>query len=277
MTHVVFRSLFRRIVTTQLQMHPGASETLYHLIVKIVGSVALVTGANRGLGRQFAVQLLERGASKVYATARRPEGIDVPGVERLQLDITDPASVTEAAAAAGDITLLVNNAGVNTYEDLMRGDMKKIRLDMDTNYFGTLSMIRIFAPLLSSNGGGAILNVLSRMSWLSYYQSNAYAAAKAAEWSMTNSVRLELAQQGTLVTGLMLGSTDTDMMASWDMKKNDPGDVVRLALDGIEAGALEIIADSETAATKAALSRDPLELYGRLLEQGENRSLGARS
>ena len=245
--------------------------------MNIVGSVALVTGANRGLGRQFAVQLLERGANKVYATARRPEGIDVSGVERLQLDITDQSSVAEAAEVAGDITLLVNNAGVNTYEDLMGGDMRKIRLDMETNYFGTLSMIRIFSPLLSSNGGGAILNVLSRMSWLSYYQSNAYAAAKAAEWSMTNSVRLELAQQGTLVTGLMLGSTDTDMMARWDMKKNDPGDVVRLALDGVEAGALEVIADSETAATKAALSRDPRELYGKLLQQPDEGSLQVRS
>jgi NAD(P)-dependent dehydrogenase (short-subunit alcohol dehydrogenase family) len=237
----------------------------------IAGSVALVTGANRGLGRQFAVQLLERGANKVYATARAPEGIDVPGVERLRLDITDPASVAGAAAVAGDVTLLVNNAGLNTYEDLVLGEMKKIHLEMDTNFFGTLSMIRAFAPGLAANGGGAVLNVLSRMSWLSHHQSNAYAAAKAAAWSMTNSVRLELARQGTQVTGLMLGSTDTDMMARWDIKKNDPADVVRVALDGIEAEVLEVIADAETAATKAALCRDPFELYGRALNQRDGR------
>jgi len=248
------------------ELRPSApSERLTFCSMNLAGSVVLVTGANRGLGREFAVQLLERGANKVYATARRPERIDIPGVERLRLDITNPSSVAEAAAAAGDVTLLVNNAGLSTFEDLVAGDMAKIRLDMDTNFFGTLSMIRSFAPLLSANGGGAILNVLSRMSWLSYRNSNAYAAAKAAEWSMTNSVRLELAEQGTLVTGLMLSSTDTDMMARWDMRKNDPADVVRLALDGVEFGKLEVIADAETAATKAALCRDPFELYGKLL------------
>lgn len=235
--------------------------------VNIAGSIALVTGSNRGLGRYFVDALLERGAEKVYATARRPKKTDHPSIDHLRLDITDPISVSEAAARAGDVTFLVNNAGVSTYEDLVTGDMHKIRLDMDTNYYGTLSVIRAFAPILSVNGGGAVLNVLSRMSWLSYRQSNAYAAAKAAEWSLTNSVRLELAEQGTLVTGLMLGPTDTDMMAKWNMRKNDPADVVRDALDGIEVGALEVIADDETAATKAALCRDPSELYGKLLRR----------
>lgn len=151
--------------------------------MKISGSVALVTGAGRGLGKHFAAQLLERGASKVYATARNPEKVDIPGAEVLGLDITDPDSVAEAAAKASDVTLLVNNAG----------DPDSGRQEMETNYYGTLNMVRAFAPVLGENGGGAILNVLSVLSWFSFDGSNTYAAAKAAEWSLTNGVRLELA------------------------------------------------------------------------------------
>jgi NAD(P)-dependent dehydrogenase (short-subunit alcohol dehydrogenase family) len=141
------------------------------------------------------------------------------------------------------------------------GDLDRIRLEMDTNYFGTLGMVRAFAPVLAANGGGAILNVLSAMSWLSYDGANAYSAAKAAAWSLTNGVRLELASQGTTVTGLHLASTDTDMMAGWDVEKNDPADVVRTALDGLEAGRIEILADAGSAQIKTALSADPSALY----------------
>ena len=229
--------------------------------MKISGSTALVTGASRGLGRQFALQLLERGAARVYATARTPAQVDVPGAEVLALDITDPDSVTAAAAVAGDVTLLVNNAGVSTYQNLVTGDLDKIRLELDTHFYGTLAVVRAFAPVLAAGGGGAILNVLSRMSWLSYHGANSYAVAKAAEWSLTNGVRLELAGQGTLVSGVLLSATDTDMMAGWDIPKNDPADVVRQALDGIEDGRLEIIADEDTAQAKAALSADPALTY----------------
>ena len=156
-------------------------------------STALVTGANRGIGRHFALQLLERGATKVYATARNPELVDIPGVEVLQLDITDPASVAAAAVAASDVTLLINNAGGSTFQNLVTGDLEKIRLEMDTHYFGTLTAVRAFAPVLAKNGGGAILNVLSALSWFSYEGADAYAAAKSAEWSLTNGIRLELA------------------------------------------------------------------------------------
>jgi len=229
--------------------------------MNITGSTALVTGAGRGIGRHFVQQLQERGARKVYATARDAASIDLPGVEVLQLDITDPASVAAAATIATDVTLLINNAGVSTGQDLVTGDLDKVRLEMDTNYYGTLSMVRAFAPALAAGGGGAILNVLSRLSWLSYVGANAYSASKAAAWSLTNGVRLELAEQGTLVTGLLLSSTDTDMMAGWDIPKNDPADVVRLALDGIEAGALEVLADADTVEAKAALSLDPGAVY----------------
>jgi NAD(P)-dependent dehydrogenase (short-subunit alcohol dehydrogenase family) len=236
--------------------------------VKISGSIALVTGANRGIGRQFALALLERGASRVYATARNPQLIDLPGVEVLRLDITDPASIAAAAARASDVDLLVNNAGISTYQNLVTGDLEKIRLEMETHYFGTLGVVRAFAPVLAANGGGAILNVLSVLSWLSYDGANAYSAAKAAEWSLTNGIRLELAGQGTLVTGLHLGSTDTDMMAGWDGPKNDPADVVRAALDGIEAGQLEVLVDADSIQTKAALAADPAVLYPQTVGAG---------
>ncbi len=221
---------------------------------------ALVTGANRGLGRQFALQLRERGA-KVYATARNPERIDLPGVNVLQLDITDPASVTAAAAAAGDVSLLINNAGTATNQNLVTGDLEKIRLEMDTHYFGTLSMVRAFAPILAKNGGGAILNVLSALSWFSYDGVDAYSAAKAAEWSLTNGIRLELAAQGTQVTGLHLGAADTDMMAGFDVEKSDPADIIRTALDGLEAGKLEVLADDWSVQIKASLAGDPRDFY----------------
>ncbi|MDO8189151.1 SDR family oxidoreductase [Conexibacter sp. JD483] len=231
----------------------------------ITGSTALVTGANRGIGRHFTQQLLERGAAKVYATARDPQQIDLPGVVPLRLDVTDPASVAAAAAAASDVTLLINNAGVSTGQNLLDGDLDLIRLELETNFWGTLTMVRAFAPVLAAGGGGgAIVNVLSRLSWRAIVGANAYAAAKAAAWSATNGIRLELAGQGTQVTGLLLSATDTDMMAGWEIDKNDPADVVRATLDGVEAGALEVIADDDTAASKAALSADVRVAYPEL-------------
>ncbi|MGY2078972.1 SDR family oxidoreductase [Modestobacter sp. SYSU DS0657] len=227
----------------------------------ITGSVALVTGANRGIGRHFARQLLERGAAKVYATSRRPELVDVPGAEVLRLDITDPESVAAAATAAGDVTLLVNNAGITTRANLVTGDLAEIRREMDTHYFGTLDVVRAFAPVLAANGGGAILNVLSALSWFSTDGANAYAAAKAAAWSLTNGVRLELTGQGTQVTGVVLGAADTDMMAGYTGPMSDPADVVRAALDGVQAGDWEVLVDDWSRHVKAALASDPREFY----------------
>jgi NAD(P)-dependent dehydrogenase (short-subunit alcohol dehydrogenase family) len=232
--------------------------------MNVKGSVALVTGANRGIGRHFAAQLLERGAERVYATARTPEKIDLPGVEVLRLDVTDPASVREAAEAAGDVTLLINNAGVATRHDLVGGDLEQVRLEMETHFFGTLHVVRAFAPVLGANGGGAIVNVLSVLSWVQFHGATAYGAAKAAQWALTNGIRLELAGQGTTVTGVHLGAADTDMMAGWDVPKIDPADVVRATLDGVEAEALEVLADEPATQTKAALSADPGVLYPQL-------------
>ncbi|WP_424528370.1 SDR family oxidoreductase [Sphaerisporangium viridialbum] len=230
-------------------------------------SVAVVTGANRGLGRHLAAGLLARGAAKVYAGARDPGAVDLPGVEPLRLDITDPESVAAAAAIAGDATLLINNAGSSTRAGLLDGDLADIRLEMETHYFGTLGMTRAFAPILAANGGGAVLNVLSVLSWISIPQSGAYSAAKAAAWSLTNSLRLELAPLGIAAVALHVGYMDTDMAAHVDGPKQDPAQVAAAALDGIEAGAGEVVADDASRRVRAGLSAGLDALYPQLAKR----------
>lgn len=200
----------------------------------IAGSRALVTGANRGLGQRFAAELVKRGA-RVYAGARDPDTIDLPGVIPFRLDITDQASIAAALTVAGDITLLINNAGSQTGSSLLEGNLHQIRLEMETHYFGTLAMIRAFAPMIARNGGGAILNVLSALSWVSFPTVGAYCAAKSAEWSLTNALRLELAPRNTRVSALHVGYMDTDMARHITAPKSDPGTVATLALDGVAA------------------------------------------
>ncbi len=220
----------------------------------IRNSVAVVTGANRGLGRQFALALLERGAAKVYAAARNPGSVDIPGVIPLRLDITDPDSVAAAAAVASDATLLVNNAGTSTGASLLDGDMADIRLEMETHFFGTLSVTRAFAPVLAANGGGAVLNVLSVLSWFHPAGSGAYNAAKAAAWAQTDAVRQELAPLGITTTALHVGYMDTDMVAHLDAPKNDPAAVAAVALDGVAAGVGEVLADELSRQVRAGLA-----------------------
>ncbi|MET7508965.1 SDR family oxidoreductase [Streptomyces albidoflavus] len=231
----------------------------------IAGATALVTGANRGIGRGFTEELLERGARRVYATARRPELIDTsdPRVVPLHLDLLDEQSVHAAAEAAPDVTLLVNNAGITTGADLLTSGLDEIRQDLETHLFGTLRVIRAFAPVLAAHSGGAIVNVLSVLSWVATPEgSGFYSVAKAAEWNMTNGVRVELAGQRTLVQGVHLGAADTDMTAGREAPKISPADVARAGLDGVQAGAIEVLADAPSRYVKAALAGDPAALYG---------------
>ncbi|KQY06813.1 short-chain dehydrogenase [Mycobacterium sp. Root135] len=232
--------------------------------MKLDGATALVTGANRGIGHQFAVELLRRGA-KVYATARRPELIDVPGAEVVGLDITDQSSVDAVAALAGDVDVLINNAADTAGGNLVTGDLASIRSTMDSNYYGTLAMIRAFAPILARNGGGAILNVLSAAAWNSVDGNTAYAAAKSAQWGLTNGVRIELAHQGTQVVALVPGLIGTQTLYDFaerhgiefaDGAVMDPADLVRLALDGLEADEIEILDPIATEA-KASIAGPP--------------------
>jgi NAD(P)-dependent dehydrogenase (short-subunit alcohol dehydrogenase family) len=229
----------------------------------IENSVALVTGANRGLGRHLAAALIERGAAKVYAAARNPSAIDLPGVHPLRLDITDPEQVAAAAAAAGDTTLLINNAGISTGASLLAGDPADIRLEMETHFFGTLNMTRAFAPILAANGGGAVLNILSVLSWVHIPAYGGYSAAKAAAWSLTNSLRLELEPLGVSAVALHVGFMDTDMAADVDSPKSDPAVVAAMALDGVQAGAREVVADDFSRQVRGALSADLEALYPR--------------
>ncbi|MFI5934421.1 SDR family oxidoreductase [Actinoplanes sp. NPDC051494] len=220
----------------------------------ITNSVAVVTGANRGLGRRFAEQLIARGA-KVYAAARNPEAIDLAGAVALQLDVTDPGSVARAATIASDATLVVNNAGSATGADLLTGDLDKIRLEMETHYFGTLAVSRAFAPVLEANGGGAYLNVLSVLSWLHPGALGGYTAAKAAEWALSDALRDQLAPKGITVTSLHVGYMDTDMAAGIPAdQKIDPALVAALALDAVEQGRPEILADDLTRQVKVGLA-----------------------
>jgi len=228
--------------------------------VDISSSTALVTGANRGLGRHFASELLKRGA-RVYAGARDPASIDVDGAIPIAMDITDPDSVAAAAEAAGDVTLLVNNAGVSADTDLLTGDVDAARREMDTNYFGTLSVMRAFAPVIKRNGGGAILNVLSVLSWVSQPALGGYCASKSAAWSMTNALRVELADRGIRVTALHVGLMDTDMAAGLNAPKANPADVAVLALDGVAAGVYEVLADDLSRGVQAGLAKGVGGIY----------------
>src|SRR5271165_3308182 len=193
--------------------------------MNIARSTALVTGANRGLGRHLAQELLARGAT-VYAGARNPDAVDLPGAKVVALDITDPASVASAAEIAGDVTLLINNAGSSTGTDLLIGDPAQIRFEMDTHFFGTLSVIRAFAPKISTNGGGSILNIR--------------------------------------VAGLHVGYMDTDMTASITAPKSNPADIAKIAIDGIEQDLVEIVADDVSREIQAALAGGVPALYPQL-------------
>jgi NAD(P)-dependent dehydrogenase (short-subunit alcohol dehydrogenase family) len=216
--------------------------------------VALVTGANRGLGRQLATELVARGA-KVYAAARRPETVDLPGVVPIQLDITDPESIHRAATVADDVTVLVNNAGISTQATLLSGPIEDIRAEMETHYFGTLNVSREFVPVIERNGGGAVLNVLSVLAWLHPPTSGAYSAAKAAAWALTDALRTELAPKGIHVAALHVGYMDTDMVSYIPAEqKTDPAHVAAQAISGLLNGEPEIIADELSRNVKAGLS-----------------------
>ncbi len=228
--------------------------------MELDGSTALVTGANRGLGRHLAEQLVSRGAT-VYAAARRPETIEIAGAIPVALDVTDERSIAAAAELARDVSVLINNAGSSTGASVADGPWADIRLEMETHYFGTLATTRVFAPQLAAAGTSAVLNVLSVLSWVNLPGGGAYSAAKAAEWSLTNALRLDLAGQGTTVTGLHVGYMDTDMARHVDGPKSDPAAVAALALDGVEAGEVEILADDISRQVRGGLAGGVVALY----------------
>ncbi|MDH6430546.1 short-chain dehydrogenase [Paenibacillus odorifer] len=225
--------------------------------------VAFVTGANRGFGRHLTLELLSRGA-KVYGGARNPETINIPGVIPVKLDITNTQELEAAVILAKDVTLLINNAGSATGATLLDDEVEKIHLEFDTHFFGTLSMVRAFAPIIEKNGGGSILNVLSALSWFSSGTVGAYSAAKAAEWALTNDLRLNLYPHNIRVSGLHVGFMDTDMTTSLEVPKASPADIAKIAINGIESGSFEIIADDNSRMIQGGLAGGVPALYPHL-------------
>jgi NAD(P)-dependent dehydrogenase (short-subunit alcohol dehydrogenase family) len=235
----------------------------------IEGSVALVTGANRGLGSAFARLLVERGAAKVYAAARNTDTLTLDGVIPVHLDITSAADIAAAAQRCDDVTLLINNAGMTTRTSALAGDADEAgHREMETNFFGTLAMSRAFAPILAGNGGGALVNVLSVVSWVARPANAMYSASKAASWSLTNALRVELAPRGTLVVGVHPGPIDTDSAAFLDGPKIAPADVATQTLDAVQHGRYEVLTDDTSRRVKAALAGDVTELYPSLIRAG---------
>jgi NAD(P)-dependent dehydrogenase (short-subunit alcohol dehydrogenase family) len=226
------------------------------------GAVVLVTGGNRGIGKAIVEDLLTRGVKKVYATARNPRPSTDPRVVPLALEVTDAASIDALVAAAPDVTVLINNAGGGSPDTYLDAPIEDIRNVFETNFFGPLNLTRAFVPVIESNGGGHILNALSALSWVAWH--GAYSATKAAFWLQTNAIRIELLDRGIGVTGLHMGYVDTDMTAAVTQPKSKPADIAKEALDGIEKGAFEVLADETSRQVKAAVSGDITNLYPQL-------------
>ncbi|MFF1964326.1 SDR family oxidoreductase [Streptomyces sp. NPDC058232] len=227
----------------------------------IKGSVALVTGANRGIGSAFAQALLAHGAAKVYAGVREPETIRGPGLVSLRLDVTDEEQVAAAARAADDVSIVINNAGVTGGPSLLEGAFDGARREMEVNYFGTWAVSRAFAPVLAANGGGALVNMLSVASWVANRQFPSYAASKSAQWSLTNAFRLALREQGTLVVGVHAGYVDTDLAADIDSPKILASEVADKTMTALLNDEPEVLVDEATRNVRAALSGELEALY----------------
>ncbi|MBV8623067.1 MAG: SDR family oxidoreductase [Herbaspirillum sp.] len=223
--------------------------------MKFENAIVLVTGANRGLGQEFARQALERGAKRVYAGARDASSVKLAGVEPIQLDVTKPDQVRAAAEKIGDLTILINNAGIASTGAFVSADAQaQLQNHLNTNLFGMLNLSQAFAPILAKNGGGAIINMLSLLSLVSTPVLGTYGVSKAAAWSLTNGLRQELRQQGTQVVGVHAGFIDTDLTRGFDAPKVSPESVVRQAFDAVEAGAEEVLADEPSRQIHQGLS-----------------------
>jgi len=220
----------------------------------IEGAAAFVTGGFRGFGRAMVDELLERGAAKVYATSRTAHQAHDPRVIPLVLDVTDDNSVAASAQAAPDVSILVNNAAVSLETPVLTAPLDDMRTELETNLLGTLRTARAFAPHLARHTSSAILNVLSVLSWLAL--GRAYEASKAAQWSATDSLRDALREQDTVVTALLVAYMDTDMTAHLDVDKADPRAIAGQAVDAINKGTLEVLADDTTRWVKSQLCLD---------------------
>ncbi|WP_431921151.1 SDR family oxidoreductase [Nonomuraea jabiensis] len=222
-------------------------------------ATVLVTGANGGLGTEFVRAAVERGARRVYATARKPQEWNDDRVVPLPLDVTDSASIEKVLGQAADTTILVNNAAIFPRGDLLTAPFEDITATIETNLLGPVRLTRAFAPALRS-AKGALVNVGSVLSWFAV--GKAHSVSKAGLWMATNALRLELAPDGVQVLGAYFGPTDTPMQAGADTAgMNNPADVAAAIYDALEAGELEAITDEMTKNVHAAISQPVTALY----------------
>jgi NAD(P)-dependent dehydrogenase (short-subunit alcohol dehydrogenase family) len=221
-------------------------------MVAVQGKVVVVTGGRRGLGAALVDEVLARGAAKVYSTGRSAFTDDRPQVVPHALDVRSAESVAALARTAADAEIVFNNAGILHPGSLLGAGFDELTDTFDINVFGPLRVARAFAPILAANGGGALVNMHSVLSWLG--GAGAYGASKAAIWSATNSLRSELAAQRTQVVGVHAGFIDTDMVSEIAADKTSAAEVARRIVDGVEDGALEVLADDISVDVKAALS-----------------------
>ena len=225
--------------------------------MQITGSTALVTGANRGIGAAIARALLAAGAAKVYAGARDPKTVTDERLTPVKLDVTSADDIAAAAKLASDVDIVVNNAGIGGAEvQLLTGSLDVARAIMETNVFGPWQIARAFAPILAANGGGALVNVLSAGSWAAMSAAPAYTASKAAEWSLTNALRMGLAKQRTLVVGVHSGFVDTDLSSAVQAAKITADDLAEQVVRALAEDRAEVLADDFTVATRRALAGD---------------------
>lgn len=232
--------------------------------MKIEGSAALVTGANRGIGKALAEELLARGAAKVYAGVRDPSSVTDPRLAPIELDVTDAARVAKVAEHLSDVQLVVNNAGTGHAATPLHARLDDARAELEVNYLGIVSMTQAFAPVLAANGGGALVNLLSVVSWVAVPNLATYSASKAAAWGFTNAARVELKGRGTQVLGVHAGYVDTDLTAPLDVEKIAPQVVATAVLDALEAGESEVAVDDFSRGIKAALHDDLNLIYPRI-------------
>ena len=226
--------------------------------MKLENATVLITGANRGIGLAFAKAALARGARKVYAGARDPRSVTLPDVTPLRLDVNSPADIAAAVAAAGDVTVVINNAGIAQFGGFLAADAEaRLRQQLETNVFGVLRISQAFAPVLAANGGGVLMNVASVASWITSPALAGYALSKSAAWSLSNGLRNELRSQKTQVLTLHMAFVDTDMTHGIASPKSTPEQIVAKALDALEAGADEVLADEMTQQVKLGLSAQP--------------------